>query len=341
MKKLFLLSALCFLLGWQTCGEAATREDAVAFYKGKTVKLITPYKPGGGYDTFARVMQPYLSKYLKATVIVVNQPGATGKVAANEMQKANDGLSVIFFDPKGTVTDQAAKVKGVNYDLSKFNWLGTLAGPEQNLIVVGKRTGFKSVDDLIRAKRALTFAAGIPMSGKGVRPHLFGKIVGVNIKLVTGYGGSGEELLAVLRGEVDGLAPGLMASLPYIKAGDMIPLATAEKKRIPQLPDLPTLYEFRKLSEKEKRLTDFALDINSFGRALATGPGVPKERVEFLRMVINKITAEPELIKTVKAKEEDVENLGAKYLEGVVKQLIKSLRDDKIEDELKEFLGMK
>lgn len=340
MKKWVMVVTVCVLV-WANLGEAATREDAVAFYKGKVVRMLTPYKPGGGYDTFARMMQPYFNKYLGATVIVVNEPGATGKVAVNEMQKCNDGLSLIFFDPKGTVTDQAYKAKGVSYDLSKFNWLGTLAGPEMNLIVVGKKTGFKSVDDLIRAKRPITFAAGIPMSGKGVRPSLFGKIVGINVKLVTGYGGSSEELLAVIRGEVDGLAPGLMASLPYIKSGEIIPLVSAEKKRIPQLPDLPTLYEFRKLSEREKSLTDFALDINSFGRALATGPGVPKERVEFLREVVNKIVAEPELIKTVQAKEEDVENLGPKYLEDITNKLLKSLGEGKIEDELKEFLGIK
>src|SRR5512136_2377242 len=174
---LSLLVAVSLLLA---CKPAAkVEESAASFYAGKTVELYVPYKPGGGYDTWARLITPSLGKALGATVIVVNEDGAGGKVALNKLQKQSDGLSMIIFAPRAGVTSQLYGEEGVNYNLAEFNWLGIVA-KDYYIVVLSAKSKYKTIADLQTAKE-VKFSSDTPTSGKAIRPIVFGKIMGVNI----------------------------------------------------------------------------------------------------------------------------------------------------------------
>jgi tripartite-type tricarboxylate transporter receptor subunit TctC len=300
---------LCFLFVFTLvsgyafmAAKAPADEGGAVFYRGKTVEFVVPYPPGGGYDTWARIVSPYLSKHLGAQVIVRNEPGAGAKVAVNRLQKENDGLSVTLFSVPSLVLAQLYQMPGVRYDLSQFNWLGRLAKPTYP-VCVGAKSGFRSAADLERAEE-VKFAVDRKSTLMGMRAAVAGHVLGINAKLVAGYRGSADTILAVQRGEVDAISVPTLTSLPYVKSGDLIALFLLDHKRIKELPEVPTVYEVKKLSAEEKSVADIMVAFDAVGRAMATTPGVPKARVSFLESALKKALEEPEV-------EEKVEKLGS------------------------------
>lgn len=321
----FILVAVYLYAPSQT--HPAYGEDAAAFYRGKAVVLVVPYNPGGGYDTWARMLSPYLAKHLGSKVIVRNEPGAGGKVALNRLQKVNNGLSMIIFAPKAALTAQIFGQKGTKFDLKQFNWLGRVTQDEYP-VVVSKKSGYKSIADLQRAKE-VKFAADTPTSGKAIRPLVMAHILGLNMKIVTGYKGSAAEILALRRGEVDGLSTTALTFKPYIESGDVIPVLVMARERIKLLPNIPTIYDVKKLSAKEKRVADIAIAFDAVGRPVATTPGVPKDRVAFLESALKKALEEPGLQKKVEKRGEIVAHASGKEMAKAIGTMLDISGEDK------------
>ena len=98
----------------------AAQDSEQAFFSGKTVRFVVGYGPGGGYDAYARMLAPYLSKNLGATVIVENRPGAGGLVALNGVSVAPpDGLAMMIVNGTGAAYAQLTDLQGARYDLAK------------------------------------------------------------------------------------------------------------------------------------------------------------------------------------------------------------------------------
>src|SRR3954469_839578 len=106
--------ALAFTLGLATLASSAVAQDSEqAFFAGKTVRFVVGFGPGGGYDAYARMLAPYLSKNLGATVIVENRPGAGGLVALNGVYMAPpDGLTIMIVNGTGAAFSQLTDEKG-------------------------------------------------------------------------------------------------------------------------------------------------------------------------------------------------------------------------------------
>ena len=124
MKTLFVIfvSLVCFFANAPSYG--------ASLYEGKTITIIVGYKPGGGYDRYARLIGKHLPKHIpgRPGVIIQNMPGASSVIAANHLYSIAkpDGLTIGTFN-NATVIAQLIKVEGVRFDLSKFAWLGIRA----------------------------------------------------------------------------------------------------------------------------------------------------------------------------------------------------------------------
>lgn len=308
-------------------GASKAGESAAAFYQGKVVEYVVPYGPGGGYDTSARLLAPFLAKHLGATIIVKNEPGAGGKVALNRLAKENNGLSIVTMATRAAATAQIFGETGARFDLAKFNWLGTVSRDEYP-VVVGKRSGYKSILDLQNAKE-VKFGSDTRTSGKAIRPLLMGYILGINVKVVSGYKGSSEEILALLQGEVDGTSTTLLTLLPYINSQDATPFVVMARERFKLLPNIPTIYEVKKLSAKEKRLADIGIALDAIGRPVATTPGVPREKVVFLETALKKALEEPELLQRFEKLGETIDYASGKETAEAIDLMLSIKGDEK------------
>jgi tripartite-type tricarboxylate transporter receptor subunit TctC len=104
------------------------QDTEAAFYRGKTVTIIVGFGPGGGYDTYARLIAPYLSRSLGTTVVVQNQPGAGGIAALDSLYAAPpDGLQIMHLNGAAAALSQLVGLPGVRYDLAKVSHLGTVS----------------------------------------------------------------------------------------------------------------------------------------------------------------------------------------------------------------------
>src|SRR6202163_2201403 len=121
-------SLLC-ALALAACAPAARAQDAErAYFGGKTVRMVVGYGPGGGYDAYARMVAPHLSKVLGASVVVENQPGAGGLVALNRIATAApEGLTIMIVNGTGAALSQLTEQAGVRFDLGQFGYLGTVS----------------------------------------------------------------------------------------------------------------------------------------------------------------------------------------------------------------------
>jgi tripartite-type tricarboxylate transporter receptor subunit TctC len=109
-------------------GAATAKADEADFFKGKTMRLVVGYGTGGGYDAYARMIAPYLSKRTGANVVVENQPGAGGLTALNRTYIApGDGLQIMIVNGTAAGLSQIVEEPGVKYDLGKFGILGIVS----------------------------------------------------------------------------------------------------------------------------------------------------------------------------------------------------------------------
>src|SRR5215218_10478261 len=128
MRRLALLSlAVCWTAA---VSQAQAQESEKAFYAGKTVRMIVGSGVGGGYDVFSRLIAPYLSKTLGATVIVDNVPGAGGLVALNKLYIAPpDGLQISLVQGTMAAVAQLTADQAARFDLAKYTYLATVGAP--------------------------------------------------------------------------------------------------------------------------------------------------------------------------------------------------------------------
>ncbi len=138
--------ALALAIGTASLASTASAQDSEqAFFSGKTVRFVVGFGPGGGYDAYARMLAPYLSKVLGATVIVENRPGAGGLLALNGVYIAPpDGLTMMIVNGTAAVYSQLTDLQGARYDLGKIGYLATLSAPP-SLWTVGPHNQEKTI----------------------------------------------------------------------------------------------------------------------------------------------------------------------------------------------------
>ena len=312
-------------------------EEASAFYKGKVLTFVVPVSPGGGYDTYARLMTPYLKKYTGATVIVRNITGGGSIVGTNFVYHAKpNGLTMGIIQGPPMAAGQMLGTKGIKFDLAKFIWLGRPAW-DRPVFYVGAKSPYKSVKDVRAAKQFRIGTTG-KYSITGFRCSVFVEGVGLkNAKLVHGYAGSSEAQLAVVRGEMGGACFSIPSARKILQAGDGIPLITLDDTRDPLFPNVPTLFEVGVTKAGKKWVDWWYLTMEKIGRGLVATPGIPKARVDFLRAAVEKTFKDKEfLARAAKANRPILFLSGEKMFKLVQKSMALSKAEIK---ELDDLLG--
>lgn len=289
------------LLG--SAGYAGPETKSVAdFYKGKTIEIYVPTAAGGGYDTSIRTVAPYLEKNTQAAVSVINKPGGSMMLAPKYVYSATkpDGLSLCMVQTLSAALYHVLERKGdQDLDITKLNWLGSISS-ETFCVFVNAKSPYKSLMDLREAKEikfGLTGAYGTPAV---VSRILLQEALGIRgIRPILGIEASPAVALAVVRGEYDGAGLPARGIVRHAKEGMIRPLVVVSPTRFPELPDVPTLSEVLKdwnISGEAKFWVEQVLAFNRLYRTVVTTPGVPADRVEFLRKALKQCFQEKELL---------------------------------------------
>ena len=289
------LMCLSTLLCLQNEGSA---QPADQFYAGRTLDLVVGFPPGGGYDLFARPVASHLGKHVpgKPAVVLRYMPGAGGILAANYLFNVapKDGSVLGIISPTATL-DSKLTPAAVKYVAAQFNWLGRI-GPQVYAAFVWHTANVRTIEQARSTE--IVFAATGPGSGITAYPTLTNNVLGTRFKLVLGYRGSAEALLAIERGEVQGHATSLeivkTAHPDWIADKKVHVLVQYARKRLPALADVPTVGELARNAE-EASVLDAVMSSVEIGRTILTPPGVPADRVEALRRAFDRMVADPEL----------------------------------------------
>ncbi len=297
MKKLLLAGLFLALLASPLHAVAPDYE----FYKGKVVNYIVATKPGGGYDAYARIIGKYMQKYIPGTTVIIkNLPGAGHIIGANETYLAKpDGLTIGTFNT-GLIYSQILKQPGIRFDLRNYNWIGK-ACSDQRVIVVGLKTPYKTIQDIINSKDMVKMAASGVGSSAYNETVLTATALGANMKPLPGYAGREGEM-AILRGEVAGTNGAYTGLLAFIKAGECRVLLQIGAKKHKDLPNVPLASDL-KLSRQGAALFRLMVAVNELGRLTGAPPNIPPARVQVLRDAYKKALKDPALVK-------EMENLG-------------------------------
>jgi tripartite-type tricarboxylate transporter receptor subunit TctC len=232
------LAAIALAASWHQIAKA---DD----FPTRPIRVIVGYAPGGPSDSGARLMSEPLSKQLGQPVVIENQPGGGGLNSTESYAKfAPDGYTLLL----GAIGPLAVipAAEKVNYDPTKdFTPLG-LVWTSPLTLAINRQLGIKTLKDFIAYAKANPGKVTIGSAGVGSVTHLAAALfmheAGIDLVHVP-YHSTSESLPALMGGQIDALFGDTPIIAPQIKAGDIVALAVAAKKREPALPDVPTMAE--------------------------------------------------------------------------------------------------
>jgi tripartite-type tricarboxylate transporter receptor subunit TctC len=307
---------------------AAHAQSAADFYAGKTVTIQVGFSAGGGYDQYARVLAQHMSKHIpgKPQIIVKNMPGAGSLKLAIYMGSVapRDGTEIATIG-RGIPFEDLINGTKSKFDPAAQNWLGSM-NAEASICVVMARTGIKSVKDML--DKQMSFGS----QGKGSDSEMFARFVsaffGIKAKIITGYPGTQESILAMERGEVDGncgwsWTSAVKARPKWFKDGTVASVLQFAAKRHPDLKDVPLLGEFAK-SDADKAQVDLLVSRQVMGRPFFAPPGVPADRVAVLRKAFMDTLDDPQFKADPMGRNMEINPVSGEEVQALVQRLLKT-----------------
>jgi tripartite-type tricarboxylate transporter receptor subunit TctC len=262
---------------------SAHAQAAQDFYKGKQIRLIIGYPVGNDYDLAGRFLARHLAKHIPGApaIVVQNMPQAASLVAANFLtaQAPRDGTVLASFSRN--IPSQARMGQmNMEVDPRRLNFIGATSLPSRVCV------------------RWATAPVKTPAdSSLSILPTVFNQVLGTRFRIIQGYKGTTDAVLAMERGEIQGSCSTYGQYRLYgelIRDGKLVFLLRAEEAVIPEIPDVPSIFDYAKTDE-QRALMRFVFSSTGFGRPYAFPPDVPKDRVEIMRKAFAETLQDPAL----------------------------------------------
>ncbi|MGE5538496.1 MAG: Bug family tripartite tricarboxylate transporter substrate binding protein [Gemmatimonas sp.] len=320
------LAAAAFAVAALALSVSAGAQPADAFYKGKTVQVIVGYPPGGGFDLYARLLTDYMGRHLPGnpTLILQHMPGADSVKMANFVYAVGPQDGTVIGLPIHTLVlnEVLWKDEGGQFKIAKFNWIGRLDAIDLTMLA-WHTAGIKTIEDVKR--KELIIGSTSIRGTVAMVPTALNRLIGTKFKLVQGYTGTREQMLAVERGEVQGMGNAPWSTLK-ITNPDWVPdhkaylLYLIGLKRAPDLPDVPTIVELAP-NEESRKVLQLLASTSEMGRSFMVGPQVPAERVALLRKAFMETASDPALLDDAAKRQVNLNPMSGEQLQSLITEV--------------------
>jgi tripartite-type tricarboxylate transporter receptor subunit TctC len=273
------------------------------FYRGKAIRVIVGFSPGGGFDTFARTVARHMGKYVPGnpSVVVENMTGAGSLIAANHVYNVAkpDGLTIGAFNGN-QILAQLAGGQGIAFDARKMEWLGA-PGYNHDLCLLSRKTGITSAEQWLASKTVYKLAGSAPGATTDDVAKVLKEAIGLPMRLIAGYKGTADMRVAVESGEVDGMCGFSWVSVrtTWRKALDdnlvSIMLQSAPKAHA-DLPNVPLSIGFAKTTEARQLIEAGVHQPSAITYSYSMPPGTLKARVQILRRAFAQTVKDTEFL---------------------------------------------
>jgi tripartite-type tricarboxylate transporter receptor subunit TctC len=295
---------------------------AADFYRGKTLEIIVSSSVGAdSYDALSRLVARHIGAHLAGdpNIVVRNMPGAGGILAANQLYNLapRDGTTIGMLD-QSIFETQLFKVPELKADVTKMNWIGRIIA--NNAVLFAWHTAaVKKIEDA-HAKPLIVCSTG---SSGQLRWTMLKRLLGFKFKLVTGYKGSGDGLVAMERGEVEALSmPWTVFRViraDWLRDKKVNVLLQTGLDAAPDLPGVPRLVDLGRNAE-ERQILELFSQPEKVGRSLTAPPGLPPGRVAELRAAFMATTKDPDFLADAARMRLDLSPLSGDKLQAIIEK---------------------
>ena len=300
--------------------------DAVSdFYRGKTLSLIAGFPPGGGYDTYVRILARHYGRFIpgQPQVLPSNMPGAGSLSAANHLYRNStpDGLALAMFASSAAMEPLLGN-KAALFDPTKFSWIGSMSNDVAYCGVWQGRGAPASFDEMLTTETI--FGGGAPAAITFQHPMVLKNLLGAKVRVISGYAGSRDIMLAMQRREVNGVC-GLFTSSIRAQFDDDVRIGRLKlviqmgAKQSDALGAVPSVYDYAKTDE-DRAVLDVHFKQLLLGRPLAGPPGVPRDRVAALREALAATMKDAEFLSDAGRAGLDIDPASAEEVEALLRR---------------------
>mgnify|MGYP003350452290 CR=1 FL=1 len=297
----FLGRALCVcvlvtVLGTLSAGPVRADEETY-FYKGRQVRVLIGFGPGGGYDLIARLVARRFGEHLPggASVVPQNIPGAGSLTAANNIANLAPRDGSVF----GSVSSGMPAAPLLNPDQARFDsrhlsWLGSTTN-EVQIDIVWHTSPVKTIEQL-KTEELIIGGTGAGAATDDF-PAVLREVLGLRFKIIPGYKGTHEVELAMERGEVQGLAGGTWNSTKarlqnWLQTKQIVVMAQYGRVKHPDLPDVPLIWDYAG-NDTDRKALNLVFSRQEMGRPYVAPPELPAARLATLRAAFDATMSDP------------------------------------------------
>ena len=322
MKIIKLLGAAACVLSLSI----AARADAVSdFYANRTINVLVGFGPGGAYDLYARTLARHFGNHVPGhpNVVVKNVPGAAGLALVNTLYNTSpkDGTEFGTFN-RTIPLDPLLGGSQAQFDALKLEWLGSPSN-EVSACVAWHTAKAKNIDDL-RTTELLMAGTGSAADAT-IYPTLFREVLGLKFKVINGYVGGADAVLAMEKGEIEGFCPwgwtGIESTHPeWLRDGKINVLMQLGLNKHPKHPEVPLVLDLAK-TEADRQALELMLSPSLFARPFAAPPGVPAERLAALRKAFEDTVKDPAFVADAEKQKLEVEYVSPDKIRSILIKL--------------------
>ena len=289
------------------------------FYQGKTVNFVIGYPVGGGYDTYSRLVAAHLGEHLAGhpSVIPINMPGAVTIRATNYLynEAPKDGTVIGMID-QAIYLNQILGTAQLRADAARFSWIGRIVS-NSAVLYAWHLSPVKKIED--------TFARELIVAAGGVSSRLnwlvLNTVVGTKLKLISGYPGTGEERIAMERGEIEAMSqpwPIIKTELAqWLEEKKISLLVQTGVDRNAGLTGVPRMIDLAKNEDDGALLSLFSTP-STIGRSVVAPPGLPPQRLAELRRAFIETVRDPAFLRDLERAHLELEPLPGDDLQAAV-----------------------